>query len=410
MTENKTNNGKQNTAAKERLWSLTFISLMIVSFFASINANGLSNGTSVCIDSVGGSTTFAGLVVLAFSLSAMLVRFFAGTYSDRKGRRRVNVLGSAILLAGAFSSLIVQDVSFFLFSRIIMGIGFALVSTTTAAAVADYLPAERMGEGLGYFSLTSAVSLAIGPSLAIWAVQKYAVAGLFGGATILTCIMLALSLTCRYAPQPVYKPPVKLKESVPLSLKTKRFFLEAIEVKSLPPSIVQVFAGIGHVVYLMFMSVFATHEGIGGIQLYFLLAAGTMILVRLFAGKLIDRLPANVILVPAELVGILGLLLMLLFRNSAALLAAGICFGIFIGFLQPLLTSQAIRRAPDERRGAGSATYQIAFDIGIGAGSLLWGAVIESFGFTAAFAGGMCSIMLSLACALVLLKEKAQAK
>ena len=49
--------------------------------------------------------------------------------------------------------------------KVIQGIGHALNSTTSNAVAAEVLPRDKVGQGIGYYSLHSMLTNAIGPTL-----------------------------------------------------------------------------------------------------------------------------------------------------------------------------------------------------------------------------------------------------
>ncbi len=54
-----------------------------------------------------------------------------------------------------------------LFFRIIQGFSFGISGTANMALVAEIIPKERLGEGLGYFGLGQVVSQVIGPVIGV---------------------------------------------------------------------------------------------------------------------------------------------------------------------------------------------------------------------------------------------------
>ena len=54
-----------------------------------------------------------------------------------------------------------------IFVRIIQGIGWGLASTGAAAIFSNIVPKEKRGEGMGYYSLSMIISMALSPMVAI---------------------------------------------------------------------------------------------------------------------------------------------------------------------------------------------------------------------------------------------------
>lgn len=110
-----------------------------------------------------GSTV--GLLVAAFSLAQLLASPFAGRLSDRIGRKKVIVAG---LIVFAISELIfgLANVSWILFvSRMLGGIGAALIMPAVMAYVADTTTFEERAKGMGLVNAAITTGFIIGPGI-----------------------------------------------------------------------------------------------------------------------------------------------------------------------------------------------------------------------------------------------------
>ena len=58
-------------------------------------------------------------------------------------------------------------------NRLIQGIALGIASTATGTIIAQILPAERRGEGIGYYSLSAILATAIGPFVGILLTQLF---------------------------------------------------------------------------------------------------------------------------------------------------------------------------------------------------------------------------------------------
>jgi predicted MFS family arabinose efflux permease len=82
--------------------------------------------------------------------------------------------------------------------------------------------------------------------------------------------------------------------------------------------------------------------------------------------------------------------------NPFSLLAGAAVYGLGFSGLVPIFLSLAITHAPDERRGAATATYYTAFDLGIAVGATAMGPVAEAFGYRAVFGSCMGIALVAL--------------
>lgn len=167
---------------------------------------GLNSSTSVYVALYGGTAAYAGVLAAVFSGAAAVVRLLSGPLIDGRGRRIVMLFGFAVLIVGTVGPLFTHDVVPFVVFRILQGAGFSAVTTASATAAADALPASRMGEGIGYYGLGQALSMSVGPALALALVSTDPPENLFVGVTAIAVIGLSMIFLCRYEKHPEMLP------------------------------------------------------------------------------------------------------------------------------------------------------------------------------------------------------------
>ena len=150
------------------------------------------------------SAAQSGLLGTAFTIGSVCCRFVAGYICDRFGRRFTLVLGASIVALALFMLGFQATLIMLLVFKVIQGIGHALNSTTSNAVAAEVLPRDKVGQGIGYYSLHSMLTNAIGPtlSLALMGVGAAAVSGgqnyllpmLVGGGMGVAALLIGLSM------------------------------------------------------------------------------------------------------------------------------------------------------------------------------------------------------------------------
>lgn len=138
-----------------------------------------------------------GIILGVQLVSIVFAKPLMGRISDRVGRRRVIlpglVLGAASVLllplAEGFAGLTALSLAF--------GLGFATVTSSTAALVADLTRNGRFGASMGVLRTVMDIGQSIGPVLTGWMV----VASGYGGAfTLLAAILLGATLLLAVMP------------------------------------------------------------------------------------------------------------------------------------------------------------------------------------------------------------------
>jgi MFS family permease len=139
-------------------------------------------------------------VILGVQLvSIVLIKPLMGMFSDKLGRAQVIIPG---LLVGAASVALLPYLPYFLglcALSLVFGIGFAMVTSSTSALVADLTKNGAYGSSMGVLRTVMDVGQTIGPVLTGWVVGVYGYTSAF---ILLGAISLGAALVFGYAMRP----------------------------------------------------------------------------------------------------------------------------------------------------------------------------------------------------------------
>ncbi len=382
----------------QRLWNKYFILVLIIGTLAFVATRILDATVTLYADSLGIGTSFSGLIVTTFSISAALVRIISGNLTDRFGRRIFLATGSILFAVSVFGLGALTILPALLAARVFQGMGFSTTTTAAGVAAVDVIPEHRMGEGLGFYSLSFAVSMAAGPMIGLALASK----GQFRLLYTITAIGLGagfvLSLFVNYQkkggisnrfPGPAQDGPA---ESIPPPGGIWKYF----ERKALPASLMFMLFCISLTCIVIYLPLYAKDYDIRSISIFFLVEAFAMVLVRFITAKVFDRHGPLPVLVPGLILGISAYLLLLVFKSDVLFLLPAILIGTSLGICQPILNALAIQDIPFSRRGTASGTFFLLTDCGFAIGASLWGVLLD-------LSNKSYTLMFLLAAALILL-------
>jgi MFS family permease len=139
-------------------------------------------------------------VILGVQLvSIVFIKPLMGMLSDKIGRTRTIIPG---LLVGALSVALLPWLPYFLglcALSLVFGIGFAMVTSSTSALVADLTKGGEYGSSMGVLRTVMDVGQTIGPVLTGWVVGVYGYTSAF---ILLGAISLGAALVFGYAMRP----------------------------------------------------------------------------------------------------------------------------------------------------------------------------------------------------------------
>lgn len=366
-----------------QLWNHYFILIIFVSLFSGFCNQFFNSTISLHVDAMHMQAVNTGLLMAGFTLSATAFRVVSGRLCDAGQRRSIVILGLLVFMAASLACGFTASFLALLLCRILQGAGFATCGTAVAVAVADVVPKQKLGEGIGYYGLGTSLTSAIGPSIALALFRFGAFRAVSLGAVAALGISLVLMLFCRYERDPAF-PGNRLgqtQDKPAKAAKKNRGIWDLFEKKAIPAATVQFFTCFAQGIVIAFLTLFATKSGFGNVGLFFTLCAITTVIARLVTGKLTDRLGPLVSLVPGYVCGIAAFLLLILSQQHELLYyIAGVLYGFFGGLTAPALNATAINASPADRKGAASATFQAPMEVAFTVSSIAGGVVIDAFG------------------------------
>ncbi|WP_206515513.1 MFS transporter [Georgenia faecalis] len=110
-------------------------------------------------------------VVNAYMLTLASLILVGGSLGDRRGRRRVFVVGIVWFGAASVACGLAQGVEQLVVARGLQGIGAALLAPGSLALIQSLIAPEDRARAIGYWSAWSGVAGAVGPLLGGWLVE-----------------------------------------------------------------------------------------------------------------------------------------------------------------------------------------------------------------------------------------------
>lgn len=364
--------------AKERLWTRTFVfaffsRLLTSVVFTLLNATIAAYALVVCDVDAG----LAGVAAGAFILSSVIARVIVGRFTDCIGRRRLIVASGALMSLATCAYLLPCGIGALIVVRCFHGVAHGVSSNTITTVVVDAIPERRMGEGLGYLNLSTALATAIGPFSGILLLQNAWYEEMFLLCAVLTIAGFALCLV------------MEVKE-VPQGAVSSDGVLASglagyFEAKALPLSAAVFALCVCSSCVTAFLSPCLDDAGVAwAAPWFFVVYAFVMAASRLFLGRYMDRAGDNAVAYPLLVLFALGLAVLAGLSVPAVFLSA-VLLAFGYGGLFPCFQAIAVRGVPSERLSVATSTFFALTDAGLGLGPMMGGAVVLRAGYSACF-------------------------
>lgn len=373
----------------KKLFSKQFFLIWLVNFVIFMSFQILIPTIPLYVSKTFAADSIVGLVVGIYTFAAVLIRPFGSYLLESKERKFYILLG--LLLFGFFSYgyFWASSLWLFLVVRFLHGAtwGFSTAATST---VASYLiPSNKRSEGMGYFTLSQNIAMAIGPGLGLFIITKYSYHNLF----FTSLLFSAAAFLIMFFVENYSRGPQQKEDARKIVL---------IEKKAIIPSLILFFTTLIQGAIVPFLPLYAYSKNITNIGLYFAVFAIVLVVTRPFVGRYADRKGAFIITLFSLLGVVIALMLLYIMHSFLTLIFAAVFWGIGFGTVHPLMQATAVHLAPHEKEKA-TATFWIFFDLGIGVGAIIAGFIANLFGYSAIY---LTFCIFPLLASVLLIKNK----
>jgi MFS family permease len=375
-----------------RVWTRGFVLLCAALFTVTANQSMLGPVLALYVIHLGGTAVIAGLVLFSFSLPSFSMRPIVGHWADSWSLVGVFTVGSLLLaLSGALYLIPILAMLFVVGA--LRGIGWAGAMTGSYTLLAHLSPEDRRGEASGYFTSIFDAAQIVFPALSLWLLVQP-----FGGYRIVFLAASAFAVVSGLISHVGLRPSVRRESeaSAAASQSGRAGRGVVIDRSVLLPTILSFCLTLSQPAIGAFLPLFARHQGIQGIGVYYIVSGAASLMIRPILGRASDRVGQGYTLVSGFIAQMIGMALVAGFGTLPFILVGGVFNAAGNAMAGASTLAVAMRLADPERRGAAMATFTISFQLGAGFGSILAGAIIDLSGFRAMYLAAVAVLFVGL--------------
>lgn len=345
------------------------------------------------IEHVGGSKQEIGIVMGGFAIGLLLFRPMLGKLADKRGRKIVLLIGTAVAAIAPFGYLAFTSIPVLFFLRIFHGISIAAFTTGYSALVADLAPVAIRGEIISYMSLTAPIGLALGPAIGGYLLENslqetsgYSRLFLFTAAVAVVGVLCASQ---------VINPPLNTQRQS--ERQNSNFWQILLSPRVRVPAMVMLLVGTSVGALHVFVSLFikSTEVNFNG-GWFFTVAAISSFTVRVFTGRASDRFGRGLFITFGIAAYALACVLLWQANSTNAFLISAIVEGIGGGTVISMMVTMMADRSLTQERGQIFAICMAGFDLGIAIAAPIFGYVSEQVGYRNMFGYSAALTFLAL--------------
>lgn len=327
-------------------------------------------------EDLGGSKGMGGFAVSIFFVAAILTRPLAGRWVDRHGRQGVLRVAPFVLALLFVALLAAHSIPVVLVVRFLQGVAGSAFYVAAVSASTDLGGADARGAAVARLSLALYAGFATGPLIG----ERLLDLGPAAAWLTLAALEVVAGLVIWALPEtrPV---PAPTDAGIGTPARTVLFHRAALVT-----GILLLTLGFGYAAITSQSSLYAKTIGLASSAPLYLAFSGSILLVRLVAGRLSDRVGALRVLYPGVATLAAGLALMAALQQPVPAVLGVAMVGTGWALVFPAAVSYLSDLVPDEERGAVLGSAIALMDVGQGVAGYAVGAIADRAGFGAAYA------------------------
>jgi MFS family permease len=361
------------TEAIRKILTRDFILAFFAQFAFTLANHILIPTLPIYLSRLGSRATEIGVLIGIFTVSSLVLRPFTGKILLRTPEKKMMVIGALLFGLTSIGYLVALPFWPFFIVRLSQGIGYAFYYTASFTLIANISPEAHRGQSLSYFLLALNISLALGPSLGMFLINRFDFTTLF--LVGLGLSFISFFIISRLGQRPVV--PVETSSAV------NRFF---ISQEALPASTMSFFFFFIWGAITVFFPLYAIKHGMVNPGLFFTMIAVMIISSRVLGARISDLYSTEKIIVLCLVILVVATVIIAFSRTLSMFVLAGLIWGVGHAFLYPALVVFILDRVGSSRSLA-MGTLTAMTDLGIFMGPVVMGVVVQFTGYPAMFLG-----------------------
>ncbi len=396
IKERETEDNYHTMHEETKLWNRSYIMILVLSIFINSASYMVTPFITKFALSLGAPLTIATTIASLLSVSALVLRPFAGRAADMFSRKRIILIANIVSICCILGMTQVKSVTGLVICRLLQGIAFSFNGVAMMAFNSMFIPRDKLGEGMGWMALSTIVSQSVGPNLGTFIVDRYGYAMSFFIAAGIT--MIGMVIFC-------FIPYTKAE-----STGSKKFDInDFISMRLIPYACVLALFSAGNGLITSMLVVFGEHRGIENVSMFFTAYSIVMFMIRPISGKIVDRKGLRIVLYPSLVIASVAFFILSGASTLTAVVIAGILKAIGQGSGSPAIQSTSLKMIGREKAGVVSSTCYIGADVGNALAPIIGGYVAEHYGYEIMFRG-YALILLVLGVTIFTIKWKSDYK
>jgi MFS family permease len=318
---------------------------------------------------MGATSRAVGLLAGIYAMCALCMRPFSGQIVDNEDKKLMLRIVLLVILISVFGLTLSENYWLLVIFRGLNGLAWGVGSTLCMTIATDSFSDKNMAGGIGIYGLGQTAAQTLAPMFALPLANRLGYNNLYyiNVALIIICLLLTFFITSGKNEKKQRKYSISLKNM--------------IHFPAILPASLTMCSSMARSAIVAFLVIFSGTMNIANIGFYFTIQAVSVFVGRSFLSRLADKYGLLKILIPCEILAVIGLVIISQAASLPPLLIAAVFMGISLGGEHPMLMAECVKSADSSKRGRASNTSYVGTDIGQFFGSNIAGFMVAYLGY-----------------------------
>lgn len=350
----------------QRIYYKNIVLILAASFFYMACPMLITPLITGFAESLGAVGTIMGIIGGLMNVCSLICRPIAGSLADKISKYKLSFIGAAFMTFACIGYIAAHGAVVLVIARILHGIGFSCCSVCMSTWMANMLPKEKVGSGMGIYGTMNALAMAITPAIGI---KLYDAFGYKTAFALAIFFSVSIAIIIQF---------VTDKGEPNKAVKNDRIKLQLVDKNVIPVALIIMLFTLPYCATQSFLVKYVEVRNLNiSASLFFPLYAAALLILRVALKNFFDKWKFSTFMTISAACSLASLLCLTYANNNFIMFLAAIFMAGSYGIMCSVAQSTAILLADKGKEGLANSTYYIGLDLGMALGPIIGGLLYE---------------------------------
>ena len=367
-----------------QMWNSAYTKLFIIEICLQMGMQTVQPITSNTALAFGATVTLAGILAGTNSAVALVLRLVCGRIVSRMPLKKTLLASTAIFFVTSISVALFGNIVVLGASRILYGVAIVFKSVLAVALAVRVVPKESLGQAVAWLGMVNIFAIAVGPQIAQFLGLNFGYSMTFAFSATMFVVAFFVSMTFPDLPVLESEDEAEKADGDAAKAPKRKSFVGLLNsffyVGAVPIMIMGIFeATMFGIVNTLTLTV-GELRGLPETSFFFVSYVIVSFASRPILGKWYDKYGFLKVCLPMCILMMLSMISFAFTNSLPMVILDGVLFALGQGCLWPCLQAESVKDVPLEKSSLAANTFLLGVDVGIAAGPMVGGAILDAAG------------------------------